>query len=1116
MSVGRERNSAFTYAELPLESRRPTTRMIRLLPNEDKDAEIECELLKYDLTSGSGTDSHLYEALSYVWGSNTRSRTIKLNSSVFHVTENLYIALSYLRNRQLERILWVDAVCINQDDLDEKNEQIPLMRTIYAQAQHVIVWLGEAYEDGDKALEQLQSLAEGQDIDIEGCEKLCMNLFRRAWFRRIWVLQEVGVARFIYIMCGSVKIYGHALCEGLKRLDLPSKYQERIGPIAFLIKGALLRPKYEPGSRGTLTIGELVGMYCHHDATEQHDKIYALLGLSADHMTPDLTPNYALPWNKVFKQVTNHIFPECSVETWPGSDLAIIRGKGWVLGHICSVRHVSDFGQQKVRVYLNDTARSMGYESEWDVDWGLQIFAQFFSPGDVVLLLQGASRPSIIRLCRDHFRIITPAVTICKRRHGKTSKEKVMGWHTPGSFSEILLAWRFPLNDNTGFQSWPETELLEMAPAYQRQYSEAEFRRNTITRIVAGIVIEVLALGKLEHDGIALLLGSSGTDITIASKLSKASAKDNPRSSDRILQYFFQSEQGDLSISEGFIKAVAENNGPCGYIIMELLFQLQGASLPISEKVFEAAARNTGKYGHQVVETIYRHRGESIPISEEIVKAAAGNTGERGAEILKILFKAQGKTIPISEEVIKVAAGNTGNCGPEILKVIVQHRGKDLLVSEEVYKTAIANAEWGYEHIQYLFEYWEKKVPISEELVKAAAGTKVRGSKILKLFIQQGEKSLPVSKEVIKIAARSWDGYQILELLYQHAEESLPISEDVVKAAAGNEFHGYQILELFYQHAEESLPISEHVVEAAAGNEFLAYKILKLLSQHADQRLPISEEVIKTAAGSYYGYKTLEFLSQHADRRLPISEEVIKTAAGSSSGYKTLEFLSQHADRRLPISEEMIKTAAGGSSGYKTLELLYQHADGSLPISEEVVKAAAGNEYSGDRVMELLYQHADENLPISEEAVKAAAGNKDSGDRVMELLYQHADGSLSISEEVVKAAAGNKYSGDRVMELLFQQEGERLPVTEEVVKTAAGNVYLGVRIMEYLLQQKGRSGLPVTEEVLRAAAKNTLCGASIIEILHEGRNSRMTVFESSESAESSESSLSSDESGEED
>lgn len=67
--------------------------------------------------------------------------------------------LSYLQDYQLDRILWVDAICINQDDQGEKNKQIPLIRTIYA-ASCVIVWLGEAMEDSDGALESIRHLAE--------------------------------------------------------------------------------------------------------------------------------------------------------------------------------------------------------------------------------------------------------------------------------------------------------------------------------------------------------------------------------------------------------------------------------------------------------------------------------------------------------------------------------------------------------------------------------------------------------------------------------------------------------------------------------------------------------------------------------------------------------------------------------------------------------------------------------------------------------------------------------------------------------------------------------------------------------------------------------------------
>jgi len=224
-------------------------------------------------------------------------------------------------------------------------------------------------------------------------------------------------------MCGSAQINGHVFCEGLKKLEL-SSLQAMIGPVAFLIKGALFRPKYEPGSRGNLTIGELIGMYSSHDATEQHDKVYALLGLSAGPITTALKPNYDLPWHEIFQRVTNHIFPECSVETWSEADTAVVKGKGRILGHINSVRNdMSEFGQQNVKFLFNDIAQALGYQNEWETNWELQASAQSFQDGDIICLLQGASKPSIVRICKDHFTMITPAVTPQPKRYGESSNE---------------------------------------------------------------------------------------------------------------------------------------------------------------------------------------------------------------------------------------------------------------------------------------------------------------------------------------------------------------------------------------------------------------------------------------------------------------------------------------------------------------------------------------------------------------------------------------------------------------------------------------------------------------------------------------------------------------------
>lgn len=187
--------------------------MFRLFPHKDRNAQIRGELIDYDLSDAGGR-SHLYEALSYVWydgeGSTDRdSQSIILNDCIFSVTPNLYAALLRLRNHQLERALWIDAVCINQSDDDEKQEQIPLMRTIYAQASRVIVWLGEARSNSDEALENIRRLAGDSVNDGPASDRYhnytsatdgpstaksvmidhdaCEMLFKRNWFRRIWV-----------------------------------------------------------------------------------------------------------------------------------------------------------------------------------------------------------------------------------------------------------------------------------------------------------------------------------------------------------------------------------------------------------------------------------------------------------------------------------------------------------------------------------------------------------------------------------------------------------------------------------------------------------------------------------------------------------------------------------------------------------------------------------------------------------------------------------------------------------------------------------------------------------------------------------------------------------------
>jgi hypothetical protein len=160
--------------------------LLRLLPHKDKTANIQCELLEYSLQNSCGT--HLYEALSYVWGNPDEKLPIFIHEHSFDVTINLRAALSRLRNHSFERILWVDAICINQANQDEKEHQIQFMSKIYGQANRVIVWLGEAEDDSDQALEAIRTVAEDELTNVSNNnQKAIFALLQRDWFERIWV-----------------------------------------------------------------------------------------------------------------------------------------------------------------------------------------------------------------------------------------------------------------------------------------------------------------------------------------------------------------------------------------------------------------------------------------------------------------------------------------------------------------------------------------------------------------------------------------------------------------------------------------------------------------------------------------------------------------------------------------------------------------------------------------------------------------------------------------------------------------------------------------------------------------------------------------------------------------
>ncbi|RDW59055.1 hypothetical protein BP5796_11979 [Coleophoma crateriformis] len=189
------------------------------LQGGQKEDEITVRLLNSRLG-----DSQTYEALSYVWGDASQPVSISVAAEVdsayipLFVTVNCHKALKRLRRVDGPRMLWIDSICINQSLLPERNHQIKLIPRIYDSASRVVAYLGEGADNSDTAMDWIREIDEPSDFGTEPESRddrprilrpdmdIIEALFARRWFSRVWVLQEVRLARAVIVVCGQKEV----------------------------------------------------------------------------------------------------------------------------------------------------------------------------------------------------------------------------------------------------------------------------------------------------------------------------------------------------------------------------------------------------------------------------------------------------------------------------------------------------------------------------------------------------------------------------------------------------------------------------------------------------------------------------------------------------------------------------------------------------------------------------------------------------------------------------------------------------------------------------------------------------------------------------------------------
>ncbi|KAJ4991667.1 het domain protein [Stagonosporopsis vannaccii] len=385
------------YTPLSTDSETLDIRLLRLHPSSNQDAQIQCSLFTYTLLD-LGDRPHLYEALSYVWGDPRDFEEITISGFEIRVTKNLHAALRRLRDHYFERILWVDAVCIDQGNKDEVARQILSMTKIYGQASRVLVWLGEATDDSSVAMEQILSGSSEHLIAVN-------RLLKRPWFRRIWVLQEVAAARHIRILCGEKELDGYAFYNGLHELSRHTGVQH---PSVYLLRHATFRSSPSSvrneshlASVVRYSLLELLDLYHEYGATKRHDKIYALLGMSTDVMEVGLTPDYSCPWEELLRHVLQYLLSKSiHINTWHSRAVVTIRGQCYIIGSLTHVNpDLSSDGRSETAVLQARDGTTTA--------WTLWPSAKRSRVGDLLCFFKNARRASILRPYSEYFHIIS-------------------------------------------------------------------------------------------------------------------------------------------------------------------------------------------------------------------------------------------------------------------------------------------------------------------------------------------------------------------------------------------------------------------------------------------------------------------------------------------------------------------------------------------------------------------------------------------------------------------------------------------------------------------------------------------------------------------------------------
>lgn len=254
-----------------------------------------------------------YEAVSYCWGGEdgdyTKSEFIIISGTLFPITKNCAAALLKVRQPRGEKVIWIDSLCINQNDVNERSVQVSQMGKIFSGAQKVHIYVGNSVDDGtaSRAFYVLTSMRNLIEFGTRLRDRMeaVKTLFSQNYFSRMWIIQEVLLAKSAALHWGTETVPWQTLSADhlaeFKRYRIDSCIPEWMRIRAT-----------SSNFRNSETLGELLFSAMGSTASNDRDKVYGIYGLLFDAEEEGLTVDYGLSAKQVYTNMATHLIKKHS------------------------------------------------------------------------------------------------------------------------------------------------------------------------------------------------------------------------------------------------------------------------------------------------------------------------------------------------------------------------------------------------------------------------------------------------------------------------------------------------------------------------------------------------------------------------------------------------------------------------------------------------------------------------------------------------------------------------------------------------------------------------------------------------------------------------------------